>query len=49
MQKELDEFGALLSKLRLDDEEMSIETYIQMEGELSTDELVDVALKIDYA
>jgi hypothetical protein len=38
-----------------DDEEMSIKTYMQMEGEeiikleLSTDELVDVALRINYA
>ena len=37
------------------DDEMSIETYIQMEGEeiikleLSIDELVDVALGINYA
>jgi hypothetical protein len=50
MQEELDELGALISKLRLGDDEMSIETYIQMEGEeiivleLSIDELVDVAL-----
>jgi hypothetical protein len=39
----------------LDDDEMSIEAYIQMEGEeiteldLSTNELVDVALRVHYA
>jgi hypothetical protein len=39
----------------LDDDEMSIETYIHMKGEeiieleLSTDELVDVALGINHA
>ena len=55
MQKESDEFCALISNLRLGDNEMSIETYIQMEGEeiteleLNTDELVDVALGINYA
>ena len=55
MQEESDELGVVMSKLRLDDDEMSIETYIQMEGEeiteleLSTDELVDVALGINYA
>ena len=49
------ELGALISKLRLGDDEMSIETYIFMEGEeitkleLSTDELVDVASGINYA
>ena len=56
MQEELNELGALISKLRLSDSEMSIKTqYIQMEGEentkleLSTDKLVDVALGINYA
>ena len=50
-----EELGALISKLRLGDDEMSIETYIQMkreeitELELNTDELVDVALGINYA
>ena len=45
----------MISKLRLGDNEMSIKTYIQMkteeitELELSTDELVDVALEINYA
>ena len=33
MQKELNELGAMISKLQLGDDEMSIETYIQMEGE----------------
>jgi hypothetical protein len=55
MREESDELGALISKLWLGDDEMSIETYIQMEEEditeleLSTDELVDVALGINYA
>ena len=31
MREEKDELGALISKLRLGDDEMSIETYIQME------------------
>ena len=50
MREESHELGALVSKLRLGDDEMSIETYIQMEGEeitepeLSIDELVDAAL-----
>jgi hypothetical protein len=41
--------------MRLDDDEMSIKTYIQMEGEeiieleLSLDELVDAALGINHA
>ena len=45
----------MISKLRLGDDEMSIETYIQMEGEeitkleLNTHELVDVILGINYA
>jgi hypothetical protein len=49
------ELGALISKLPMGDDEMSIETYIQMEVEetteleLSNDELVDVALGINYA
>jgi hypothetical protein len=33
LQEELDELGALISKLRLGDDEMSIKTYIQIEGE----------------
>ena len=51
IQKESYEFGALISKLQLGDDEMSIQTYIQLEGEeitklkLSIDELVDVALE----
>jgi hypothetical protein len=55
MREESHELGALISKLRLSDDEMSIETYIQMEGEeithleLSTDELVDAALGTDHA
>ena len=55
MQEELDELGALISKLRLGDEEMSIETYIQMEREESTkleqssNALVDVDLGINHA
>ena len=55
MREESYELGALISKLRLGDDEMSIETYIQMEGkivtelELSTDELMDIALGINYA
>jgi hypothetical protein len=45
MREESHELGALISKLRLGDDGMSIETYIQMEGEeiikleLNTDEL----------
>ena len=45
----------MISKLRLGDNEMSIETYIQMEGEkiieleLNSDELVNVALGFNYA
>ena len=44
-----------ISKLQLGDDEMSIETYIQMQGEeiteleLNTDELVDVALGTTFA
>ena len=55
MQEESNERGALISKLRLGDDEMSIETYIQREGEesseleLSTNELVDATLGINYA
>jgi hypothetical protein len=41
MQEESDELGALLSKLRLDDDEMSIETYIQMEEE----EIIELELR----
>jgi hypothetical protein len=45
----------MISKLQLGDDEMSIETCIHMEGEeiieleLSINELVDVALGINYA
>jgi hypothetical protein len=55
MGEESDELGAMISKLRLGDDKVSIETYIHMEGEeiteleLNTDELVDVALGINYA
>jgi hypothetical protein len=55
MREESHELGALISKLRLGDGDMAIETYIQMEGkeiielELSIDELVDVALGTDHA
>jgi hypothetical protein len=35
MREESYELGALISKLQLGDDEMSIETYIQMEGEES--------------
>jgi hypothetical protein len=55
LQEESNEHGALISKLRLGDDEMSIEIYIHMEGEenieleLSVDELVDVALGVNYA
>ena len=55
MQEESDVLGALISKLRLGDDEMPIETYIQMEGEenteleLSANELVDVALGLNHA
>jgi hypothetical protein len=55
MREQSHELGALISKLRLGDDEMSFETYIQMEGEeiieleLSIDELVDVALGINHA
>jgi hypothetical protein len=55
MWEESNELDAPISKLQLGDDEMSIETYIQIEGEeitkleLSIDELVDVALGINYA
>jgi len=56
MREESHELGALISNLRLGDDEMSIKTYIQMEGEeitkleLSIDhELVDAALGTDHA
>jgi hypothetical protein len=55
MQEESDDLGAMTSRLRLSDDEMLIETYIQMKGEeipeleLNTDELVGVALGINYA
>ena len=54
-QEESYELGALISKLQLGDDEMSFETYIQMEGEeitelkLSIDELVDATLGINHA
>jgi hypothetical protein len=37
LQEELDELGALISKLQLGDDEMSIKTYIQIEGEEITE------------
>jgi hypothetical protein len=37
MREESHELGALISKLQLRDDEMSIETYIQMEGEEITE------------
>jgi hypothetical protein len=37
MREESEEFSALISKLRLGDDEMSIETYIHMEGEDNTE------------
>jgi hypothetical protein len=55
MREESHELGALISKLRLGDDEMSIETHIHMEGEeiteleLSIDELADAALGTDHA
>ena len=55
MWEESYELGALISKLCLGDDEMSVETYIQMKGkeiaklELNTNELVDVALGVNYA
>ena len=55
MQTKIDELGALISKLRSSDDEMLIETSVHTEREeiprpeLSTDELVDVALGIKYA
>jgi hypothetical protein len=55
MQEALDKLGVLISKLPLGDDEMSIETHIQMKGEditeleLSTNELVDATLGINYA
>jgi hypothetical protein len=55
MRKVSNEFDALISKLQLDNDEMSIETYIQMEGEniieleMSIDELVDAVLGINQA
>ena len=54
MREESYELGALISKLRSYDDEMSMETYIHIEGEeiieleLSTNELVNVALGINY-
>jgi hypothetical protein len=55
MREQSHELGALISKLRLGDDEMSFETYIPMEREeiieleLSIDELVDAALGINHA
>ena len=37
MQKESNEVGAMMSKLRLGDDEMLIETHIHMKGEESTE------------
>ena len=54
MQKKSNELGALISKLQLGDDEMSIETYIQMKGEeiiklkFIFDELVDATLGTNY-
>ena len=55
MREESHELGALISKLRLGDDKMSFEIYIQMERdditklELSIDKLVDAALGINHA
>ena len=55
MREESHELGALISKLRLGDDKMSFEIYIQMDGEeipeleLSIDKLVDAALEINHA
>ena len=55
MQEKSNELGAMNSKLRWGDDEISIKTYIQIEGEenteleLNTNELMDVALGINYA
>ena len=55
MREESPEFGTLISKLRLGDDEMSFKIYIHMEGEeiieleSSIDELVDVVLGINPA
>jgi hypothetical protein len=55
MQEKSYELGAMIPKLRLGDDEMSPEICIQIQGEeitelgLSTDELVDDALGINYA
>jgi hypothetical protein len=43
MQEELDELGALISKLRLGDDEMSIKTCIQMKRE----EITELELNIN--
>jgi hypothetical protein len=54
MREESHELDALISKLRLGDDKMSIKTYIQMKGEeiieleLDIDELVDAALGINH-
>jgi hypothetical protein len=51
----MDVLGALISKLQLGDDEMSIETYVEMEGEeileleLGIDEFVDIALETSFA
>jgi hypothetical protein len=55
MREESHELGALISKLRLGDDKMSFEIYIQMKGEeitkleLSIDEVVVAALGINHA
>ena len=55
IQEEWNEFGALISNLRLGDDEISIETCTQMEGEefieleLNIVELEDATLGINYA
>jgi hypothetical protein len=43
MREELDDLGALISKLQLGDDDILIETYIQMEGE----ELTELELSTD--
>jgi hypothetical protein len=44
MREESHELGALISKLRLDHDEMSFETYIHMEGE----EIIELDLSIEH-
>jgi hypothetical protein len=43
MREQSHELGALISKLRLGDDEVSFETYIQMEGEAR-----DYKARIEY-